>query len=56
MPYKVREGFYVHHDFKVYEPGTIVELTEAEAADRAHQVEPVEQPKVTRKAKVDAAE
>jgi hypothetical protein len=39
--YKVRDQFFVHLNEQVYEPGTVVELTEEEAAKVAHQVEPV---------------
>ena len=58
MPqFKVRDGFHVHHNYVVHDPGSVIELTEAEAADYAHQVEPVEQPKATRKSvKADDAQ
>ena len=39
--YKVRDQFFVHLNEKVYEPGTIVDLTDEEASKVAHQVEPV---------------
>lgn len=55
MQYKVREQFYVHLDGKVSEPGTVLELDDAEYELVAHQVEPVEAPRPARKVKADAA-
>ena len=56
MQYKVREQFYVHLDGKVSEPGTVLDLDDAQYELVAHQVEPVEAPKPARKVKADGAE
>lgn len=42
MKYKIRDYFYMAHDQGVYEPGTIVDLTDDEAARVAHMIEPEE--------------
>lgn len=56
MKYKVRPDFYVHLDEQVYEPGQEIELDAARFELVAHQVEPVEAPKPSRKVKADAAD
>ena len=42
MKYKIREQFYMAHESGVHEPGTVVDLTDAEAARVAHMIEPAE--------------
>jgi hypothetical protein len=49
--FKVRSEFFVHLDGKVFEPGTELELSDEQLELVAHQVEAVEAPKPTRKAK-----
>jgi hypothetical protein len=39
--YKVREGFYLHKNETVFEPGTILDLSESEAEKYAIQIEEV---------------
>ncbi len=41
--YKVRENFYVHRNETVFEPGTVLDLSEAEAEKFAVQVELLEE-------------
>ena len=53
MKYKVRNDFYVHLGDQVALPGTVMDLTPEEFELVAHQVEPVETPKPSRKAKAD---
>lgn len=42
--YKVREGFHLHHkkSGEILKPGTVVDLTEAEAQDHILQIEEVQ--------------
>jgi hypothetical protein len=56
MQYKVRDHFYVHLNDQVSEPGTVLELDDAQYGLVAHQVEPVEAPKPAKKVKADGAE
>lgn len=56
MQYKVREQFYVYLDGQVSEPGTVLDLDDAQYELVAHQVEPVEAPKPARKVKADGVE
>jgi hypothetical protein len=57
MKYKVRDQFYVYLDGQVSEPGTVLDLDDAQYGLVAHQVEPVEAPKpASRKVKADGAE
>lgn len=56
MQYKVRQQFYVYLDGQVFEPGTVLDLNDAQYGLVAHQVEPVEAPKPARKVKSDGAE
>jgi hypothetical protein len=43
--YKVREGFYVYKNETVFEPGTILDLSESEAEKYAIQIEEILEPK-----------
>ena len=49
MKYKVRGEFYVHFEGQVFEPGAEVDLTDEQAMLYAHQIEPAEAPKTSRK-------
>ena len=42
MKYKIRDQFYMAHENGVHEPGTIVDLTDEQAARVAHMIEPAE--------------
>jgi len=53
--FKVRSGFFVHLDEQVHEPGTELDLDDAQFALVAHQVEPVAEAKPARRTKDDAA-
>jgi hypothetical protein len=54
--FKVRSSFYVHLDEKVFGPDTELELDDAQYGLVAHQVEPVEATKPSRKVKTDGAD
>lgn len=56
MKYKVRGEFYVHFEGQVFEPGAEVDMSDEQAVLYAHQIEPAEAPKPSRKVKTDAAE
>ena len=56
MQFKVRDHFYVHLHEKVHGPGSVLELSEEDAALVAHQIEPVVAAKPARKAKADGAD
>ena len=56
MQYKVRDQFFVHMAGEVYAPGAVIDLAEDALALVAHQVEPVEAPKPSRKAKADGVQ
>lgn len=56
MQYKVREHFFVHLDGQSYGPGTVLDLSDEQAERHAAQIETVESPKPSRKAKANDAE
>lgn len=55
MKYKVREHFYVHMNGQVFEPGTVLDLTEEQAERHAAQLEEAQEaPSPTKRRKASS--